>query len=96
MYLSREYFPSAEMTLVGSVMSLLMAGSTSVALSVTWNLLNCAQHSKTVQVRIQKEIDEIIGRERPPAWDDRKRMPYTTACLWELYRLKATDAIPRA
>lgn len=37
------------------------------------------------QARVQKEIDEKIGR-RPPVYGDRANLPYTVACLLETLR----------
>ncbi|PRD33979.1 UNVERIFIED_CONTAM: Cytochrome P450 1A1 [Trichonephila clavipes] len=45
----------------------------------------CAAYTQ-VQKRIQAEIDEVVGRERFPTWQDRPRMPYTEACIAELMR----------
>ena len=40
-----------------------------------------------VQKKVQKEIDDVIGTERLPAWDDRLRTPYIEATLLEMQRL---------
>ncbi|CAN7977041.1 unnamed protein product [Ixodes persulcatus] len=49
-----------------------------------------------VQYRIQEEIDKIVGRDRQPTWEDRHRMPYTVAAIWEMYRCKPTLTLPRS
>ncbi|KAL3209675.1 hypothetical protein MRX96_038097 [Rhipicephalus microplus] len=51
----------------------------------------------TVQARVQREIDEVVGRERQPTWEDKNKMPYTMACIWEMYRWKTVSplGVPR-
>lgn len=82
--------------LVGNVLSLFVAGASSVSSFVHWHMLNCAQSVDRVQYRIQEEIDKIVGRDRQPTWEDRHRMPYTVAAIWEMYRCKPTLTLPRA
>ncbi|CAN7986558.1 unnamed protein product [Ixodes hexagonus] len=81
--------------LVGNVVSLFVAGSSSVSSFAHWHMLNCAQSVDTVQRRIQEEIDRVVGRERQPTWEDRHQMPYTVATIWEMYRCKPTVNPPR-
>ncbi|CAN7986556.1 unnamed protein product [Ixodes hexagonus] len=81
--------------LIGNVVSLFVAGSSSVSSFVHWHMLNCAQSGDTVQRRIQEEIDRVVGRERQPTWEDRHQMPYTVAAIWEMYRCKPTLNLPR-
>lgn len=46
-------------------------------------LLACHPH---VQERAQKEMDEIIGRDRLPVLDDYDKLPYTKAIIAETFR----------
>ncbi|GFR24738.1 cytochrome P450 18a1 [Trichonephila clavata] len=61
------------------------AGSETVRITVDWMLLVSAGFPE-VQKRIQAEIDEIIGPDRFPTWQDRIRMPFTEAAILELMR----------
>ncbi|XP_040068815.1 cytochrome P450 2F3 [Ixodes scapularis] len=83
--------------LIGTVLNFFGAGSNTVALSVHWHMLNCAMNADTVQSRIQKEIDDVVGSERRPSWADRTRMPFTMATIWEMYRWRTISplGIPR-
>ncbi|KAH9375007.1 hypothetical protein HPB48_023028 [Haemaphysalis longicornis] len=57
-----------------------------------WHLVYLAKHQDTLQARMQKEVDDVVGTERLPTWEDRRSMPFTLACIWEMDRLKT--AIP--
>jgi hypothetical protein len=41
-----------------------------------------------VQERARIEIDAVIGRDRPPSFEDRPRLPYVEAILMEVLRWK--------
>ncbi|XP_037275061.2 cytochrome P450 2U1 [Rhipicephalus microplus] len=79
--------------LVGNINSFLMAGTFSTSMTMTWQMINFAKHPDTVQARVQREIDEVIGHDRRPTWEDRKRMPYTMACVLEVQRWKTPSAL---
>ncbi|CAN7940539.1 unnamed protein product [Ixodes hexagonus] len=83
--------------LVGNIMSFFIAGSNTVAVSIQWHLLNFAKNHDSLQARVHKEIDEVIGRERQPAWEDRHLMPFTIATIWEMYRWRTNSpfGLPR-
>ncbi|KAL1444465.1 hypothetical protein MTO96_029829, partial [Rhipicephalus appendiculatus] len=79
-----------ERHLVGNVTSFLMGGTISMVRTLLWQLLNFAENPDTIQERVQREIDEVIGNERLPTWEDRKLMPYTMACVLEAERRNTT------
>lgn len=83
--------------LLGNVLSFFIAGSNTVAVTIHWHMLNFANNPDTVQARVQREIDEVVGKERQPTWEDRNKMPYTMACIWEMYRWKTVSplGVPR-
>ncbi|CAN7940060.1 unnamed protein product, partial [Ixodes hexagonus] len=70
-----------------------IGGTYTTASFVHWLLLVCAQKTDTVQSRIQREIDEIVGPERQPTWEDRNRMHFTMASVWEILRWKTVSAV---
>ncbi|EEC03399.1 cytochrome P450, putative [Ixodes scapularis] len=73
-------------TLMGNALNLFGAGTNTVRASIEWNLLYCARDPEGVQRKLQQEVDNIVGRERAPEWEDRHRMPYTMAFIWEMLR----------
>ncbi|XP_077520116.1 uncharacterized protein LOC144129934 [Amblyomma americanum] len=83
--------------LLGNVLNFFGAGSNTVILTINWHLLNCAGKVDSVQRVIQEEIDSVIGRERQPCWEDHKKMPFTVATIWEMYRWRtvAPLGVPR-
>ncbi|XP_015920068.1 cytochrome P450 18a1 [Parasteatoda tepidariorum] len=63
------------------------AGSETVRLSVEWMLLIYSAYPE-VQQKVHAEIDDALGSERFPTWQDRFDMPYTEATILELMRWK--------
>ncbi|XP_028170234.1 farnesoate epoxidase-like [Ostrinia furnacalis] len=44
-------------------------------------------HNDAIQIRLQNEIDEVVGKNRAPALSDRKRMVYAEAVIMESLRM---------
>ncbi|GBN86522.1 Vitamin D 25-hydroxylase, partial [Araneus ventricosus] len=65
------------------------AGSEAVRANVDWMLLVCVAYPET-QKKIHSEIDEVIGQERFPTWNDRLNMPFTEATIAEVMRWKTS------
>ena len=42
---------------------------------------------KEIKVKIQNEIDTLLGRDNLPSGEDRVRLPYTDAFLMEVQRI---------
>ncbi|GFR19889.1 vitamin D 25-hydroxylase [Trichonephila clavata] len=61
------------------------AGSDTVRVTVEWMLCICAAYPH-IQNKIHAEIEEVIGADRFPTWQDRLRMPFTEASIIELMR----------
>ncbi|XP_072168453.1 cytochrome P450 2F3-like [Diadema setosum] len=70
-----------------TIFDLMMAGAETVTSTLKWSLLYIAAHQH-VQKRISSEIDEVIGSGRPPAYGDRRDMPYTQAAIAEVMRFR--------
>ncbi|KAH7986795.1 hypothetical protein HPB52_024724 [Rhipicephalus sanguineus] len=74
----------------GNVKGFIGAGILGATASVLFNLANFAANPDTLQLRVQREIDDVLGPDREPTWEDRKRMPFTFACVVEAERCKAS------
>ena len=46
-------------------------------------------HFPEIQRRIQDEIDSVIGHDRTPELEDRQKMPYLQACIYECLRYQS-------
>ena len=61
-------------------------GSTeTVSTILEWAMVELANHPDVLN-RLQKEIDEIVPRDRLPSLDDKPRLPYTDAVMLEVLR----------
>ncbi|CAN7947486.1 unnamed protein product, partial [Ixodes pacificus] len=98
-YLSNQKFslslslPSTEENLLGNTAEFLLSGTGPSSTRIFWILHICAQNPNSLQNKIQKEIDDVVGRHRPPTWEDRKQMPFTMASLKETLRWMSIGSI---
>ncbi|KAH9373419.1 hypothetical protein HPB48_009464 [Haemaphysalis longicornis] len=83
--------------LVGNLVDLMMGGATTGTVYLHCHLLNLANRADTLQAQLHREIDTVVGRDRPPAWEDHVHMPLTMATIWEMFRWKIATPfnIPR-
>ncbi|KAM4695591.1 cytochrome P450 2G1-like [Rhinophrynus dorsalis] len=81
--------PQSEFNMVNSInatFDLFVAGTETVSTTLRYGLMILLKHPD-VEERVQKEIDQVIGRNRAPCIDDRSCMPYTEAVIHEIQRL---------
>ncbi|XP_077523106.1 cytochrome P450 2C23-like [Amblyomma americanum] len=81
-----ENFGRVRFSLTGNAVGFLIPATVTVSAMLMRILLLVAANVETVQKRIQREIDAVVGSERPPTWDDRYATPYTMAVMWEAQR----------
>ena len=74
------------------VFEFLGAGTYTTSTTLTC-LMNVLCHYPAVQEKLQKEIMEVVGASRPPAWKDRDAMPYLRAALHEISRFASVAPI---
>ncbi|XP_012256777.2 probable cytochrome P450 303a1 isoform X2 [Athalia rosae] len=78
----------SETQLLATCIDLFMAGSETTSKSLSTCFLYLVLYP-SVQEKAQKEIDEVVGRDRTPTLADRPRMPYMDAIVLESLRMFA-------
>ncbi|KAJ8335086.1 hypothetical protein SKAU_G00407250 [Synaphobranchus kaupii] len=74
-----------DQNMVFSIGNLFGAGTETTSTTLRWGLLFMMKYPH-IQEKVQAEIENVVGRERPPRADDRKRMPYVDAVVHEIQR----------
>ncbi|KAJ7989079.1 hypothetical protein DPEC_G00315820 [Dallia pectoralis] len=68
-----------------TVSDLIGAGLDTVSTCLHWIILLLAKHPH-VQVRVQEQIDDVVGRDRLPNMDDKASLAYLDAVIYETMR----------
>ncbi|XP_028999536.1 vitamin D 25-hydroxylase [Betta splendens] len=71
--------------LIYSVGELIIAGTETTTNTLRWAMLYMALYPN-VQERVHREIDGVLTNGRPPTLEDKHRMPYVEAVLYEVLR----------
>ncbi|XP_055041789.2 cytochrome P450 2J2-like isoform X2 [Misgurnus anguillicaudatus] len=72
-------------SLVVSCLDMVEAGTETATTTLRWGLLFMIKFPE-IQVKVQEEIDRVIGQIRQPSLADKVNMPYTEAVLNEIQR----------
>ncbi|XP_051735258.1 steroid 17-alpha-hydroxylase/17,20 lyase isoform X3 [Ctenopharyngodon idella] len=68
------------------------AGVETTSTTLLWTIAFLLHHPQ-VQDRVQAELDECLGRDRPPSLSDRSRLPFLDAVLCEVMRIRPVSPI---
>ncbi|MGK7951600.1 MAG: cytochrome P450 [Xenococcaceae cyanobacterium] len=77
----------------GSLMQFAGAGGGLPSFILRWGLLYMITHPD-IQTQIQKELDEVVGREQQPRLEHRGKLPFTEACINEILRHSSLTTMP--
>ncbi|XP_051869927.1 cytochrome P450 1B1-like [Pristis pectinata] len=75
----------------GSVTDILGASQDTTSTALSWVLFHLIQFPH-LQAKLQRDIDEVVGRDRLPGSQDKARLPYLEAFLYEIMRF--TSFVP--
>src|SRR6218665_702901 len=64
---------------------LCIGSADSVSTTLMWAVVQLANHTE-IQNRFQREIDEVVPKDRLPSLDDKRHMPYAEAVILEVMR----------
>lgn len=62
-----------------------MAGTESTKTTLLWSIIHMLNHPD-IQVKVQQELDAVLGPTHVIEYEDRKRVPYTNAVVHEIHR----------
>ncbi|KAG8546399.1 hypothetical protein GDO81_018993 [Engystomops pustulosus] len=74
-----------EKNLLASAFDLMLGGTETTSTTIQWGILLMMKYPD-IQRKVQNEIENVIGFERPPRWDDQKVLPYCLAVVHEVQR----------
>jgi len=77
----------------GSLIQFVAAGTQLPNFILRWALLYMVTYPE-IQSKVQKELDEVVDREQRPSFRDRSKLPFTEACINEIFRHSSTTTIP--
>ncbi|XP_078495682.1 cytochrome P450 2C25-like [Ciona intestinalis] len=73
----------SELGLEMSIMDLFQAGTETTSTTLRWAILYMV-NNPNIQKKVQQEIDDVLGFDRLPQYEDRMRMPYCEATVLEV------------
>uniref|UniRef100_A0A8D0GK87 Cytochrome P450 family 2 subfamily D member 113 n=1 Tax=Sphenodon punctatus TaxID=8508 RepID=A0A8D0GK87_SPHPU len=82
-----------ETNLLHIALDMFAAGTETSSTTLRWGLIYMVLYPD-IQKKAQKEIDNVIGRDRPPTMEDQVNLPYTNAVIHEIQRYG--DILPGA
>ncbi|XP_078491097.1 cytochrome P450 2B19-like [Ciona intestinalis] len=82
----------SELGLEMSIMDLFQAGTETTATTLRWAVLYMVNNPH-IQENVQSEIDNVLGFDQLPKYEDRTRMPYCEATVLEVQRMASITPI---
>ncbi|XP_072038232.1 LOW QUALITY PROTEIN: steroid 17-alpha-hydroxylase/17,20 lyase-like [Amphiura filiformis] len=89
---SAEVDSLTDVHLLQTVNDMFQAGTDTTTTSLHWSVALMAQHPE-IQEKIAEEMDRVVGRDRPPSLEDCGKLPYTEACMYEMFRYSSVTPV---
>ena len=77
----------------GTLFQMMAAGTQLPAYVIGWAVLYMIAYPD-IQAKIHKELDEITGGEQKISFKDRSKLPFTEACIHEIFRHSSSTTFP--
>ncbi|XP_077978146.1 cytochrome P450 2U1-like [Glandiceps talaboti] len=78
--------------IIGEIFDLIVAGTDITTQTMTWIVLYLVADDD-LQIKIQQQIDEIVGKNRSPSLSDMSKLPLIDATIAEILRLHTTTPL---
>ena len=75
----------AETQMEQIILDLFSAGVETLKTSLLWAIVYML-HNPEVKVKVQQELDTVVGNDKLPTLEDMNNLPYTRATLYEIMR----------
>ncbi len=79
----------------GTLIQFVGGGGELPGLMLRWALLYMITYP-AIQAEVHKELDEVVGREQQPCSEHRGKLPFTEACINEIFRHSSATVMPPA
>lgn len=83
---STKFSSLDEQSMKHTICQLFTAGTATTANTLRWGLAYLTAYPD-IQSRVQREIDDVIGRDMLPRYSDKPSLPYTCATIFEIQRM---------
>ncbi|NER79142.1 MAG: cytochrome P450 [Leptolyngbya sp. SIO1D8] len=90
----RNNFRLSESDIVkGTLFQFVAAGTQLPSYVLSWALLYMIAYPD-IQAQVQEELDEVVGKEQEISFRERSRLPFTEACINEIFRHSSSTTFP--
>lgn len=79
---SSFYGESGIENLRNTLLDLFLGGSETTSSTLTWASLYMVRYPH-IQKKVQEELDQVVGRNRPPSIKDKPNLPYTEVSVYQ-------------
>lgn len=87
-----------DVSMIQGVAAISYAAGADTTVSAVMSFFIAMMNNPEIQRKAQEEIDQVVGNDRLPTFEDRSRMPFLTCLVWETLRWNPVTplAVPHA